>query len=94
MIRAVVEGAHKALNQFPARDGASDVMSPLTIMTGRPAPDYHNLKIKFGMYTHLFEDNNPTNTNRTRSTGAITLNATGNAQGRLFSCCSPPEERF
>jgi hypothetical protein len=94
MIRAVVEGAHKALNQFPARDGASDVMSPLTIMTGRPAPDYHNLKIEFGSYANVFEANDPTNTNKTRSTGAIALNATGNAQGGYFLCGSPPGERF
>jgi hypothetical protein len=84
LIRAFVEGAHKALNQFPARDGASDVMSPLTIMTGRPAPDYHDLKIEFGSYAHVFEANDPTNTNKTRSTGEIALNATGNAQGAYF----------
>jgi hypothetical protein len=84
MIRAIVEGAHKALNQFPARDGTSDVMSPLTIMTGRPAPDYHDLIIEFGSYKHVFEANDPTNTNKTRSTGAIALNAAGNAQGEYF----------
>jgi hypothetical protein len=83
-IRAVVEGAHKALNQFPARDGVSDAMSSLTMMTGRPAPDYHNLKIEFGTYAHVFEGNGPTNTNRTRSTEAIPLNAAGNAQGGYF----------
>jgi hypothetical protein len=81
MMRAAVEGAHKALNQFPARDGVSDVMSPLTIMTGRPGPDYNDLKIEFGSFAHVFEENDPTNTNKTRSTGAIALNATGNAQG-------------
>jgi hypothetical protein len=86
MTRAVVEGAHKALNQFPVKDGESDVMSPLTKMTGRPSPNYHDFKIEFGSYTHVFEDNDPTNTNKTRSTGAIALNATGNAQGGYFSC--------
>jgi hypothetical protein len=84
MERAVVKGARKALNQFTARYGVSDVMSPLTIMTGRPAPNYHDLKIKLCTYAHLFEGNNPTNTNRTRSIGAIALNATGNAQGGYF----------
>jgi hypothetical protein len=84
MMRAVVEGAHKALNQFPAKDGASDELSPLTIMTGTPRPDYHNFKIELGAYAHVFEDNNPTNTNQTRSTGAIALTPTGNAQGGYY----------
>jgi hypothetical protein len=84
MIRAVVEGAHKALNLFPARDGASDVMSPLTIMSGRPAPDYHDLKIEFGSYAHVFEARDPTNTNKTRSRGVVALNTPGNAQGGYF----------
>jgi hypothetical protein len=73
MIRVVVEGAHKALNQFPAKDGASEVLSPLTIMTGRPRPNYNDLKIEFGAYALVYEANNPTNTNKTRSTRAIAL---------------------
>jgi hypothetical protein len=84
MMRAVVEGAHKSLNQFPARNGASDELSPLTIMTGTPSPDYHDFKIELGAYAHVFEDNNPTNTNKTRSTGAIALTQTGNAQGGYY----------
>jgi hypothetical protein len=56
MIRAVVEGAHKALNQFPVKDGASEFLSPLTIMTGgRPRPDYNDLKIEFGAYATVDE---------------------------------------
>jgi hypothetical protein len=84
MTRAAIEGAHKALNQFPARDGASDVMSPLTIMTGRPSPDYNQLKIEFGAYAQIFESNDPTNTVRNRTTGAIALTSTGNAQGGYY----------
>jgi hypothetical protein len=84
MMRAAVEGAHKSLNQFPARDGASEVMSPLTIMTGRPNPDYNDLKIEFGAYAQIFESNDPTNTVRNRTTGAIALTPTGNAQGGYY----------
>ena len=39
MMRSIVEWAHKNLNQFPAKNGASDALSPLTIMTGMPSPD-------------------------------------------------------
>jgi hypothetical protein len=48
MMRSAIEGAHKTLNQFPAKNGVSKDMSPLTIMTGRPSPDYNDLKIEFG----------------------------------------------
>jgi hypothetical protein len=81
MMRAAIEGAHKTLNQFPAKNGVSNVMSPLTIMTGQPSLDYHNLKIEFGSYAQVFEDNDPTNTVRSRTTGVIALTPTGNAQG-------------
>jgi hypothetical protein len=84
MMRAAIEGAHKALNQFPTKNGASDILSPLTIMTGKPRPDYNDLKIGFGAYALVYEANDPTNTNKTRSTGAITLTPTGNAQGGYF----------
>jgi hypothetical protein len=85
VMRAAIEGAHnKALNQFPAKNGASDILSPLTIMTGKPRPDYNDLKIEFGAYALVYEANDPMNTNKTRSTEAIALTPTGNAQGGYF----------
>jgi hypothetical protein len=85
MMRAAIEGGtHKALNQFPVRGGVSEVMSPLTIMTGRPSPNHHKLKIKFGAYVQVFEDNNPINMVRNQTTGAIALTPMGNAQGGYY----------
>jgi hypothetical protein len=84
MMRAAIENANKTLNQFPAKNGLSDTLSPLTIMTGRPTPDYNDMKIEFGPYAQVFEDNNPTNTPRARITGAIALTPMGNAQGGYF----------
>lgn len=80
MMTSAVESGHKVLNQFPAKHGVLNTMSPLVIMTGRARSNYNNLRIKFGAYAHIFEDNDPTNTNKTRSTGAIALNSTGNVQ--------------
>jgi hypothetical protein len=60
MMRAAIKNANKALNQFPAKNGVSDTLSPLTIMTGRPTPDYNDMKIEFGTYAQVFKDNNPT----------------------------------
>lgn len=84
MIRSTVGAAHKSLNQIPATNGVSRLMSPTTIMTGRPSPDYNALSTEFGAYAQVIEDNNPSNTNKTRSTGAIALNPTGNTQGGYY----------
>jgi hypothetical protein len=84
MIRELVFAATKWLNQFPIEGGISDIMSPFTIMTGHPAIDYNKLQLEFGAYVQVFEDNNPTNTMKSRNTGAIALSHTGNAQGDYY----------
>jgi hypothetical protein len=84
MIKGVVRFAVKALNQFPAEDGISDVLSPVTIVTGLPPPDYNHIQLDFGEYVTVFEDNNPTNTNAPRVVDAIALHHTGNAQGDYY----------
>jgi len=81
MIQELVHHAVKGLNQFPGQNGISDTLSPLTIMTGRANPDYNDLKLEFGSYVQVFEDNDPSNTTTSRNTGAILMNPTGNAQG-------------
>jgi len=78
MIVELVRRAIILLNQFPALDGVSKTLSPKCIMTGKPNLDYNSLKIEFGSYALVFEDNSPTNTTKSRSTGAIALNRTGN----------------
>ena len=80
----MVENAVKGLNHFPVKNGISQTLSPRTIMTGRPSLDYNKMSIEFGAYAQVFEDNNPTNTNKARTTGAIALNLTGNEQGGYF----------
>jgi len=53
-------------------------------MTGAQCLNYQDLKIEFGSYALVFEDNNPTNTTKSRSMGAIALNLTGNTEGDYF----------
>jgi Reverse transcriptase (RNA-dependent DNA polymerase) len=84
MIRELVFSATKWLNQFPADGGISDTLSPFTIMTGRPNVDFNTLKLEFGSYVQVFEDNFPTNSMKSRNTGAITLSHTGNSQGDYY----------
>ena len=84
MIRYMVADAVRCLNQFPWANGVSDTMSPAGIVTGAGAPDYNCMRIEFGSYAQAFEDNDPSNTLRARSVGAIALIPTGNAQGDYY----------
>jgi len=79
-IRELVSHVIKSLNIFPYTNGISDSLSPSTIVTGQPPPDFNTLRIEFGTYAQVYEDNNPTNTQKARSLGAIALTPTGNAQ--------------
>jgi hypothetical protein len=81
MISHMVSDAVRSLNQFPRATGISSTMSPSTIVTGAPTPDYTVMRLEFGTYVQVYEDKAPTNTPRSRSLGAIALNPTGNAQG-------------
>jgi hypothetical protein len=94
MIKGVVRFAVKSLNQFPAEDGISDVISPTSIMTGVAAPNYNHFKLEFGEYATVFEDNNPTNTNAPRTVDAVALHHTGNAQGDYFFMSLATGERI
>jgi len=81
MITELIRRAVMLLNVFPALDGVSKMLSPRSIMTSKPNLDYNHCKIEFGSYALVFEDNDPTNTTKSRSTGAIALNPTGNTEG-------------
>ena len=80
----MVDDVVRNLNQFPWKQGVSDTISPAGLVTGTALPDFNKLRLEFGSYVQVFEDNNPTNTPRARSLGAIALNPTGNAQGDYY----------
>ena len=52
-------------------------MSILIMMTGKPFPDYNSVLSEFGTYIHIYEDNDPTNINKARTTPAIAMNQMG-----------------
>ena len=81
MVTHIVKDAVRCLNQFPWSNGISDTMSPDTLITGSPPPDFTCMRLEFGSYVQVFEDNDPSNTLRARSTGAIALTPTGNFNG-------------
>ena len=81
MIVHMVADAVRCLNLFPAHNGVSSSLSPLSIVTGVPPPDYASLRLEFGSYVQLFQDHSPSNTIAARTLGAIALTPTGNAHG-------------
>jgi hypothetical protein len=85
LVREIVKHSVTRLNQLPADNGVSDIMSPTTIMTGKPNRYYNKLIIELGTYVQIFEPTTfASNTLRSRTTGAIALKSTGNAQGDYF----------
>ena len=84
MVSEIVHFSIKKRNTFPPKDGVSDLLSPLSIVTGAGKVDYIFLKLEFGSYVHNFNDNSPTNTMSQRTTGAIALNSVGNFKGDYY----------
>ena len=71
----------KRLNNLPADDGISDIMSPNTRVTGAQNLDYNKLvKLQFGDYVQVHQERQITNSYEPRSVGAIALYPSGNAQ--------------
>jgi Reverse transcriptase (RNA-dependent DNA polymerase)/Zinc knuckle len=84
MIVHMVSDTVRCLNQFPWKHGISETLSPSAIVVGYANPDFNNMRIEFGTYAQVFEEQQITNTPRARTLGAIALNPTGNAQGDYF----------
>ena len=70
------------LNSFPAKDGISDTLSPRSIVYGTHIDFTKHAKLQFGEYVQAHEEHD--NTMATRTTGAIALRPTGNAQGGYY----------
>jgi hypothetical protein len=84
LVTHLVADAVRCLNRFPWPNGISVTMSPASILTGVGLPAYGHMRLEFGSYVQLFKDNDPSNSLRARSLGAIALTPTGNAQGDYF----------
>ena len=67
------------LNSFPAVGGISDTLSPRTIILGTTVDYANHCKLEFGTYVQTHEQHD--NSMLPRTTGAIALRPTGNAQG-------------
>jgi hypothetical protein len=81
MVKEIVKKENHALNSLPWESGVSQDMSPLSIVTGLPPPDYHDMRLEFGSYVQVHLNNVPSNTMKSRTVGAIALTPTGGRRG-------------
>jgi Reverse transcriptase (RNA-dependent DNA polymerase) len=82
MIVELVHAANYWLNMFPANDGVSSTLSPRRIMTGQHCDYALHGQLQFGEYAQVHESHD--NSMSSRTTGAIALRPTGNAQGGYY----------
>ena len=69
------------LTYFPTKGGISQEISPRTILLGQVLDRKKHLDLEFGEYCQVHEENNPKNSDKARTLGAICLGPTGNEQG-------------
>jgi hypothetical protein len=67
---------------FPAQDGVSDTMSPRAIIVGLKLDYTKHCQLEFGSYVQVHEEHD--NSMVSRTTGAIALRPTSNAQGGYY----------
>ena len=70
------------LNCVPHKDGIHLTLSPCTIVTGLTIDYDKHCKLQFGTYVQVHEQHN--NSMIPRTSGAIALRPTGNAQGSYY----------
>jgi len=70
------------LNCVPHKDGIHLALSPCTIVTGLTIDYDKHCKLQFGTYVQVHEQHN--NSMIPRTSGAIALRPTGNAQGSYY----------
>ena len=83
MIVEMVTSATFWLSMFPPTDGISKVISPRGIIHGLTVDYNKHCQLEFGSYAQVDEEHD--NSMQTRTTGAISLRPTGNAQGGHYS---------
>ena len=69
------------INAFPPKSGIHVSLSPRNIVTGRTLNYNIHFKLPFGDYAQVHENEEPRNSNKERTLGAISLGPIDNAQG-------------
>ena len=82
LVKELAIHAIHTINMLPHPDGVSPTLSPATIITGQPKPDFRNLQLEFGTYVQVFDGTS--NDTKSRTLGAIATNPTGNSSGDYY----------
>ena len=86
MIEGCVYNVIKQLNSLPADNGISTDMSPNTLITGAPPPEYDKItRITYGTYVQIFSQSD--NSTAARKVGAIALYPEQGSQGGWNFVC-------
>jgi hypothetical protein len=81
MIAHMVLTVSRLLNFFPTSVGFGHGFSPQALLSGRALNYKTDLRLAFGQYCQVHEDDEPQNSQVPRTQGAICLGPSGNAQG-------------
>ena len=81
MVIAGAEEQVKWLNSFPAKGRVSNVLSPRTILTGKPIDFIKQCKTHMGAYVLTHTEHNPTNTMDAQAISCIYLKPLDTHQG-------------
>ena len=84
-MRLVIEMAKTAvfwLNAFPVMGGASQDLSPRTIISGQQVDYKHHCRFQFGEYVQTHEEHN--NSMNPRAVGALAICPVGNGQRSFY----------
>ena len=82
MVNSMVENVIYWMNSFPSATGASQDLSPATIVLGRGRPDFSKKHIAFGAYAMVY--NGTSNNMSSRTVPAIALKPSNQHGGNFF----------
>jgi hypothetical protein len=81
LLKYLVQYCVSMINHCPKSSSINPGMSPREMFLGVKTDAKRDFKIGFGSYVQVHDDNMVTNTMAARTTGAIALGSSGNAQG-------------
>ena len=85
MIKGSTTKRVKDVNQLPSNNGIPNTLSPSTLITGKPNPDFLEvITLNFGDYVQPYNAKKITNTNKSRAVGTISLYPSCNEVGGLY----------
>ena len=80
-VRETVKNAVMMLNAFPPKSGINAHLSPRNIVTGKTLDCNVHFELPFGDCAQVHQNEEPQNSNKEQTLGAVSLGPLDNAQG-------------